>query len=75
MPDLSGDFVTSTDKVGALKLWNVSQKAPKQIIKVGPTGIAHFLQIPFSSQQVSRSNPGDNHDTNDVLFLISLLNN
>jgi WD40 repeat protein len=27
--DKSGDFISSTKKVGALRLWNVAQKAPK----------------------------------------------
>lgn len=41
--DKSGDFITSTKKVGTLRLWNVAHKEPKQIIKVGSTGI-HFMR-------------------------------
>ena len=33
--NMSGDFLTSTDKVGALRIWNVAQKAPKAMAKHG----------------------------------------
>ena len=41
--NMSGDFITSTDKVGALRIWNVAQKAPKAMAKVGVTGVNHML--------------------------------
>eukprot|EP00826_Nyctotherus_ovalis_P013547 TRINITY_DN13688_c0_g1_i12.p1 TRINITY_DN13688_c0_g1~~TRINITY_DN13688_c0_g1_i12.p1 ORF type:complete len:273 (-),score=63.29 TRINITY_DN13688_c0_g1_i12:218-1036(-) len=40
--DTSGDFITSSLKMGAIKLWNASQKTPKQTIKVGTKGIQTF---------------------------------
>lgn len=36
---VSGDIVTSSNKLGALRLWNASKDAPKQMIKVTPHGI------------------------------------
>ena len=41
----SGDFITSSRKVGALKIWNVAQKDSKTIIKVGTSGIKHFVPL------------------------------
>ena len=37
--DKSGNFLTSNEKVGTLLMWNVAQKEPLQIIKVGGAGI------------------------------------
>ncbi len=37
--DMSGDFVTCTDKVGAIRVWAASQKTHKAVLKVGATGI------------------------------------
>ncbi len=37
--NMSGDFLTCSQKVGALRVWNASQKAPKSVMKVGATGI------------------------------------
>lgn len=39
---MSGDFITSSNKVGAFRIWNVSQKGPKDILKVGVSGIRQF---------------------------------
>ena len=36
---MSGDMITSTTKVGALKLWNAAHESPKDMLKVGPHGI------------------------------------
>ena len=36
---MSGDMITSTVKVGALKLWNAAHETPKDMLKVGPHGI------------------------------------
>lgn len=41
-----GNFVTSTDRVGVLRLWNVSQRAPLTQIKVGPAGVNCIKAIP-----------------------------
>jgi WD40 repeat protein len=41
--DKSGDIVTSSRKVGALRLWNVAQDQPKQVIKIGSHGV-HALK-------------------------------
>jgi hypothetical protein len=37
--DKSGDLITSSRKVGALRLWNAAQEQPKQIVKVGSHGV------------------------------------
>ena len=39
---MSGDFITSSLKVGAFRIWNASQKSSKSIIKVGGYGIRQF---------------------------------
>ena len=36
---MSGDLITSTAKVGALRLWNAAHESPKDMLKVGPHGI------------------------------------
>lgn len=36
---MSGDFVTCSDKVGAIRLWAASQKSHKSVHKVGVTGV------------------------------------
>lgn len=36
---MSGDIITSTIKVGALRLWNAAHPSPKDMLKVGPHGI------------------------------------
>eukprot|EP00929_Paragymnodinium_shiwhaense_P078519 TRINITY_DN40719_c0_g1_i1.p1 TRINITY_DN40719_c0_g1~~TRINITY_DN40719_c0_g1_i1.p1 ORF type:complete len:1260 (-),score=209.45 TRINITY_DN40719_c0_g1_i1:239-4018(-) len=41
-----GNFVTGTDKVGVLRLWNVSQKAPLAMIKVGSSGVSCIKAVP-----------------------------
>jgi len=41
-----GNFVTATDRVGVLRLWNVSQRAPLAQIKVGPAGVNCIKAIP-----------------------------
>ena len=44
--NMSGNFITTSSKVGALRLWNASLKTPKSIIKVGSTGIKSFFSFP-----------------------------
>lgn len=34
--NVSGDIVTSSSKVGALKIWNAAHETNKDMIKVGP---------------------------------------
>lgn len=41
-----GNFVTCTERVGLLKLWNVSQRAPLSQVKVGPCGVNNIKAIP-----------------------------
>jgi len=41
-----GNFLTATDRVGLLRLWNVSQKAPLSQIKVGTSGVNCIKEIP-----------------------------
>jgi len=48
--DVSGDFLTCSLKVGAFKVWNTSQKAPKNTIKVWTQGIRTFEGIVGSSE-------------------------
>eukprot|EP00405_Crypthecodinium_cohnii_P056845 CAMPEP_0206620410 /NCGR_PEP_ID=MMETSP0325_2-20121206/61586_1 /ASSEMBLY_ACC=CAM_ASM_000347 /TAXON_ID=2866 /ORGANISM="Crypthecodinium cohnii, Strain Seligo" /LENGTH=1243 /DNA_ID=CAMNT_0054143323 /DNA_START=54 /DNA_END=3781 /DNA_ORIENTATION=- len=43
-----GNFLTSTDRVGLLKLWNVSQRAPLSQIKVGSTGVNCVKAFPLN---------------------------
>ena len=43
---MSGDFITTSSKAGAIRLWNASHKAPRSIIKVGSTGIKSFFSFP-----------------------------
>eukprot|EP00931_Biecheleriopsis_adriatica_P115448 TRINITY_DN91232_c0_g1_i1.p1 TRINITY_DN91232_c0_g1~~TRINITY_DN91232_c0_g1_i1.p1 ORF type:complete len:1254 (-),score=243.44 TRINITY_DN91232_c0_g1_i1:54-3791(-) len=41
-----GNFVTATDRVGMLKLWNVSQRAPLSQLKVGNSGVLCVKAVP-----------------------------
>lgn len=41
-----GNFVTATEKLGLLKLWNASQRAPLLQIKVGQSGVNCLKAIP-----------------------------
>ena len=45
MDNISGDIVTSTSKVGALKVWNAASDSPKDMIKVGPHGITCIVPL------------------------------
>ncbi|CAE8613930.1 unnamed protein product [Polarella glacialis] len=46
-----GNFVTVTDRVGVLRLWNVSQRAPLAQIKVGLAGVNCVKAIPSEPNQ------------------------
>ncbi|CDW86163.1 wd repeat-containing protein 17 [Stylonychia lemnae] len=50
--DKSGDFITSTRKVGTLRLWNVASREPKQIIKVGSSGIHCMTKLKGDSKRM-----------------------
>lgn len=41
-----GNFVTTTDRVGVLRLWNVSQRSPIAQIKVGSAGVNCIKAVP-----------------------------
>ena len=46
VPAAPGDFVTASDKTGLLKVWNVSQRAPRETIKAeaGPLHAISFIE-------------------------------
>lgn len=41
-----GNFITCTDRVGVLRLWNVSQRQPLKQIKVGNAGVNCIKAVP-----------------------------
>lgn len=43
--DRSGEFITTARRVGAIKLWNVAQTSPKEVIKVGTHGVNQMSRI------------------------------
>lgn len=45
MDNISGDFISSTSKVGALRVWNAAHDNPKDMIKVGPHGISAIFPV------------------------------
>jgi len=46
-----GNFLTCTDRIGVLKLWNVSQRQPLSQIKVGTSGVNCIKAIPSEPNQ------------------------
>lgn len=42
---ISGEFITSSNKVGALKLWSASQQSHKEMIKVAPQAIVSMTLL------------------------------
>lgn len=44
--NMSGDLVTSSPKIGALKVWNASHSRPRSTVKLGVTGVKSIL--PFA---------------------------
>jgi WD40 repeat protein len=50
--DKSGDFITSSRKVGALKIWNVASNTPKETIKVGSHGIHQMRKISGDTNRI-----------------------
>jgi hypothetical protein len=45
LDSISGDLITSTSKVGALKVWNAANIESKDMIKVGPQGIKTIVPL------------------------------
>ena len=45
LPDKSGDFLTSSAKVGVIQLWNVAQNEPKQTFKIGSRGVHNMILL------------------------------
>jgi len=43
LDNISGDFLTCSKKVGALRIWNASSPTPKRIIKVSNFGICSVI--------------------------------
>lgn len=43
--------MTSTSKVGALRLWNAAHPEPKEMIKVGPHGILSIHKLASLNKQ------------------------
>jgi WD40 repeat protein len=43
LDNISGDFLTCSKKVGALRIWNASSPTPKRIIKVSNFGICNVV--------------------------------
>jgi hypothetical protein len=43
LDNISGDFLTCSKKVGALRIWNASSPTPKRIIKVSNFGICNVI--------------------------------
>ena len=49
MDNISGEIVTASTKIGALKIWSSATDSPKDMIKVGPHGIAAILPLKLHS--------------------------
>lgn len=43
MDNVSGDFITTSTKVGAIRIWNAAQAQPKEMIKVSRHGIISVI--------------------------------
>ena len=48
----SGDFITTSRSVGALKIWNVAQKTPKKMIKIVSSGISDTHITPGAGRSI-----------------------
>lgn len=48
----SGDFITTSKTVGALKIWNVAQKTPKKMIKIVSSGISDSHISPGAGRSI-----------------------
>ena len=45
LDNISGDLISSSCKMGALRIWNASNASPKDMIKVGPHGIVNMQPL------------------------------
>jgi len=70
--DKSGNFLTSNEKVGTILMWNVAQKEPLQIIKVGSAGIQCMRILNVTAKQARSNNAIKIHDQQRIL--VSLRN-
>jgi WD40 repeat protein len=50
--DKSGDFITTSKTVGALRIWNVAQKSPKKMIKIVSSGISDSHISPGAGRSI-----------------------
>ena len=50
--DKSGDFITTSKTVGALKIWNVAQQNPKKMVKIVPSGIGSSHASPGAGRSI-----------------------
>ena len=45
MDNISGDIITSSPKVGALKVWSAANETSKDMIKVAPHGVTLIMPV------------------------------
>jgi len=45
LADKSGNFISSSRKVGVIRLWNVAHKEASRVVKVGNYGIHTFKRL------------------------------
>lgn len=45
MPDRSGNFITSNEKVGSVQLWNVAKNEPTGVSKFGSKGASSMMLL------------------------------
>lgn len=50
--DKSGDFITTSRTVGALRVWNVAQKTPKKMVKIVSSGISDSHISPGAGRSI-----------------------
>lgn len=50
--DKSGDFITTSKTVGALRIWNVAQKTPKKMVKIVSSGISDSHISPGAGRSI-----------------------
>lgn len=45
IPDRSGNFVTTNEKVGTIQYWNVASNEPRQSCKIGSKGANNMIML------------------------------
>lgn len=50
MPWNPGSFATTNSRTGIMHIWNVSQKQPLELVRVGHTGFQSFVFLPKSER-------------------------